>query len=206
MGTPRRSDLILLVSVIVCLAVALDPALARGEEAANWAAGGERYALTVYVGQFSDENLNRFYQFHDSLEGNFIGVAALSWEFMRFFDLVGVELEGQFVQHLGDQTFPEVNACLVLRWLEFPWNDYVPTTFAVGEGASYANAIPRYEVFENDDSAHFLNYLMFELTLGLPSLPQWSASFRIHHRSGAYGLYGTHTGSNFLCAGLRYEF
>ena len=48
---------------------------------------------------------------------------------------------------------------------------------------------------------------MFELTLGLPSLPQWSASFRIHHRSGAYGLISdAEGGSHYGTVGLRLRF
>ncbi|MEI8252022.1 MAG: DUF3769 domain-containing protein, partial [Synechococcus sp. ELA057] len=50
----------------------------------------------------------------------------------------------------------------------------------------------------------FLNYLAFEIE-GLVS-PTWSLVGRIHHRSGAYGVYsGVREGSNGYLVGLRYR-
>jgi hypothetical protein len=42
------------------------------------------------------------------------------------------------------------------------------------------------------------------LTFAIPE-SLWSLVTRIHHRSGAWGLFG-HSGSNVLAAGIRYRF
>jgi hypothetical protein len=59
---------------------------------------------------------------------------------------------------------------------------------------------------ENDEDAQqALNYLLFEVALGLPEYPKWDLVFRIHHRSEVFGLYGA-GGSNFVGAGIKFSF
>ncbi|WP_155890787.1 hypothetical protein [Desulfuromonas sp. TF] len=44
-------------------------------------------------------------------------------------------------------------------------------------------------------------------TLGLPRVPRWRLSARIHHRSGVFGLFdGVRGGSNFMGLGVTYRF
>ncbi len=117
-------------------------------------------------------------------------------------------------QNSGYNTHEEYNAVLILRWLKFPWNRYLLTSFAFGDGLSYATKEPPVEVNQHsinhgDDynSSKFLNYMMFELTFALPQLPEWNAILRVHHRSGMFGLInGVSGGSNFLGAGIKYDF
>ncbi|OGT11818.1 MAG: hypothetical protein A2X77_06405 [Gammaproteobacteria bacterium GWE2_42_36] len=101
----------------------------------------------------------------------------------------------------------EFDPYLIFRWEQFPWNHVVDTTLAFAEGVSYVTQVPWVEERYNDDTARFLNYLMFEATFAMPSHPEWQFLVRIHHRSGAYGLYGAgNTGSNNLGVGIRYYF
>lgn len=111
----------------------------------------------------------------------------------------------------GLGSITEVNAYLVLRWQNFPWNRFVPTSFAVGEGLSYAASIPQVEITdassEDYDPKRLLNYLMFEATVAYPSFPRLQLVGRIHHRSGAFGAYGAgNAGSNTVGVGIRYYF
>jgi DNA-binding NarL/FixJ family response regulator len=56
-------------------------------------------------------------------------------------------------------------------------------------------------------SKRLLNYLLAEIELVRPCLPQWSTFIRVHHRSGMFGMYGgVEGGSNFIGAGIRYYF
>ena len=89
--------------------------------------------------------------------------------------------------------------------LTFPWNDYVYTTFAVGEGVSYATAVPKLEKELQDTTHQLQNYLMFELTLSPPQHREWAFVTRIHHRSALFGVYGD-GGSNVLAVGVKYRF
>jgi hypothetical protein len=93
-----------------------------------------------------------------------------------------------------------------LRWVVFPWNKYIETTAAIGEGLSWATQIPALEKADptNSDNNQLLNYILLEATFAIPESP-WSLVTRIHHRSGVYGLLG-HSGSNIIEAGIRYRF
>ena len=94
-----------------------------------------------------------------------------------------------------------------------PKNRYFNLYFEVGEGISYATSIPYYERKPKHDiySTNLLNYLMFELGVTIPRYPRVAVFFRVHHRSGAWGLYypykdGDAVGSNFYGLGVRYRF
>lgn len=92
---------------------------------------------------------------------------------------------------------------------EFPWHNYVATTFSAAEGVSYTSAVPYSERNPTpENSTKFLNYLMFEITFAAPSNPNLQFVTRIHHRSSAFGLYyhDHYAGSNTLGLGIRYCF
>jgi len=117
------------------------------------------------------------------------------------------ELEGQAVQHLGDQSHAEWNGVFIARWLTFPWNHKLRTSFAFGEGVSYATKTPNIEKIHNENVSHFLNYLSIEFTFALPQTNRFQLLARVHHRSGAYGLYNDVKGaSNAVGLGIRCEF
>jgi hypothetical protein len=169
--------------------------------------------LSVYLGVFSP---NRFIELiglrretlrADSSSG--LVAVALARELGRTGESLRWELEGQLVQHWGFQGHQEVNAVLVARWIRFPWSDYVGTSLAFGQGLSYASRVPKLEPRSDPDegeSARLLNYLLMELELGPPQ-SQWRGFARVHHRSGAFGVFGgVRGGSNFVAVGTRYRF
>jgi len=91
-----------------------------------------------------------------------------------------------------------------LRWTLFPWDRFVDTSIAVGEGLSYATSRPRIE--NRGEAARLLNYLMFEMELTPLQDSPWSLVGRIHHRSGVFGIFGgVRGGSNFIMIGVRYR-
>ena len=97
------------------------------------------------------------------------------------------------------QTFSDLTVGIGGRlWLQ-PWlNIYFV------EGVSLLSRNSNYERTFRENYSTFLNYLAFEIE-ALVS-PSWSAVGRIHHRSGAYGLYsGVSEGSNAYLVGLRYR-
>jgi hypothetical protein len=104
---------------------------------------------------------------------------------------------------LKDSTTGRLNALVIARWVTFPWNAYLYTTFAVGEGISYATEVPELE--QEAGASQWLNYLLFEVTFALPKYPEWAIVGRIHHRSGFFGALAPN-GSNVVAAGIKYRF
>jgi hypothetical protein len=123
---------------------------------------------------------------------------------------IDLELEGQVVKHFENQNHMEFNALFIVRWLKFPWNNYINTSFAIGDGLSMATKIPKLERELHDDRSgvsQLLNYLLLELSFSLPNTPQWNLIGRLHHRSGVAGIFnGANGGSNGLGLGIKYKF
>jgi hypothetical protein len=171
------------------------------------AADEHKWAVTLYHAKFVQEELFDIFTRQHYFENSYLIALALAREFARSWDHLGWELEGQVVKHYGMQHNWEFNGVLVLRWHRFPWDRHLNTSIAFGEGLSRATRTPFVEAKDHDRTAKLLNYLLFELTLGLPRLSNWHLSGRIHHRSGVYGTFGgVHGASNFLGAGVRYTF
>jgi len=127
----------------------------------------------------------------------------------RFLEpIVGViQLAANFTVRNGsnEAVIYEFDPYIAARWANFPWNAYINTSLGFGEGISYATSIPAIELKDNQNTKRLLNYLMFEATVALPSCPRLQLLARIHHRSGAYGLYHAgNTGSNDIGLGVRY--
>jgi hypothetical protein len=122
--------------------------------------------------------------------------------------LVGVvAIAGDFAIRSGsnEPTIYEFDPYLQFRWANFPWNQYVVTSLAVGEGISYVTSVPAIERRYSNNTKRLLNFLMLEATFAFPSYPRLQLVARIHHRSGAYGLYRAgNSGSNVIGLGLRY--
>jgi hypothetical protein len=166
------------------------------------------FAVTVYGGRMTDGD------FGEALTGSadfidaYVVVGALSWTFARFYDdALSFELEGQVGKWFEDSDHWEFNLPVAIRWSKFPWNHYVATSLAYGLGPSYATEEPKAELDVHDSTHQFLVYWFAELALGPPE-SSWAGVFRIHHRSGAFGLVSDRGdgGSNTLCLGLKYRF
>jgi hypothetical protein len=129
----------------------------------------------------------------------------------RFFSpVVGVvQLAGNFTVRTGsnEPTIYEVDPYIAFRWANFPWNQYLNTSFALGEGISYTSSIPTLEKKSSEDTKRLLNYMLIEFTFAVPQYPLLQLMFRVHHRSGAFGLYRAgNTGSNDIGLGIKYLF
>lgn len=120
-------------------------------------------------------------------------------------DWWAIEAEGHLIRHFGGNDHWEFNAVLTGRWRAFPWNEWVPTSFALGVGPSLATETPKEEAERDGDSAPFLLYWMAEIEAG-PAGSPWTGFARLHHRSNGYGVFADTGGSNFLMLGARYRF
>jgi hypothetical protein len=168
-----------------------------------------KWFVSVYGGLFVDETLIDIFSFQAEYSNdNYVIVGALAREFYKYKDWVSFELEGQIGRTFDNEADNWEFVGLVLaRWHQFPWDNYIDTSLAFGSGLSYFNEPSQIELEEDEDAQRLLGYLAFELTFGLPQYPRWNLMFRIHHRSGGYGLIGDgESGSNYLCTGLKFAF
>jgi hypothetical protein len=165
-----------------------------------------KWFLTVYAGAHAQDDIGDVFTFSAKFEDNdYIAVAALAREFWHYQDYISFEVEGQIGRHFNNDTFWEFNGLIIGRWHAFPWNNYVDTSVAVGDGLSFYTEVSKVEKEDDEDAQKTLNYLMFELALGLPQYPRWDLVVRIHHRSSIFGLYGA-GGSNYLTGGIKFSF
>jgi len=167
----------------------------------------ERLFMGLYGGQATSSSIKEIYTLEAETADSSIAAFFLGKEMGSYGNFFSSEMEGQIVKHTGDQDHWEFNGVFTLRWLPFPWDNTIDTSLAVGLGLSYATEKPLIEVEKNEESDELLAYLMIELDFDLPEQSNWSIFGRLHHRSGAWGVFdGVHGGSNILCAGLKYTF
>ena len=172
----------------------------------GWAEG--KYYVFVYGGKFSPTEFRKmpFKKWH--LKDECLAAMAVGKELWAYRDRLALELEAQIVKHWGEQDdYQEYVAAFNLRWKKFPWNNYLKTTSAFGQGLSYTDTVPDQEKKVHRKSAHLLNYLMYEVEAILLGFSRWSLVFRVHHRSGIFGLMkGVDGASNYPCLGIKYKY
>lgn len=170
-------------------------------------AAREDWAVTVYgASQLRGDIWSTFYSpdFDTSYYFLAFAVSRKIYSFSKHLDL---ELEGQAVKHMGGQHHGEFNGLFALRWLTFPWNKYIDTTVAVGDGLSYGTSTAKLEEEMHGKNSLLLNYLMLEMSFALPETPRWNLVVRLHHRSGVFGIFdGIEGASNSVGVGIKYKF
>lgn len=173
----------------------------------SWEQNKEEQYLSLYLGQAATDRLMHILGrvSTDWLDSYLISGAYGRTLYQRpYWRLEG---EKQMGVHFGEQNHAEFVGSLIFRWKKFPWDDWVDTRVALGEGLSWATKEPPIEPRgdrEGGDSAQLLNYLMLEAEAKRPD-SAWSGYVRIHHRSGAAGTFGNvKGGSNFIGVGVRY--
>ena len=151
---------------------------------------------THFSGLSLDRNFGSFASRFDQLQDNPLGQISQ-----------GVELVA--LKHRGLQQNVELGLAYKLNtptwrvaWLE--------GEAALGLGLSHAFSEPSYEdgPLDNPDKRYRTQLLvLFDTRWRLSAYPRYSILFRVHHRSGAYGVIAPrNVGSNFLALGLGYDF
>jgi hypothetical protein len=120
---------------------------------------------------------------------------------------IDTEMEGQVAWGVEGSDHVETNALYVVRWRRFPWNRWLPTSFAVGPGLSYASKIPGWERAHHPKTNRLLAYFLWEVEFAPRRRSPLRLVARLHHRSGAFGLFnGVTAGSNAVGLGLKFRF
>jgi hypothetical protein len=171
-----------------------------------------KWATTLFNGVFTARTFGKTtFNIPGHLESNYLHGLAVSRELWKTEKHFSWELEGMIAKHHGKhktgyQNYEEYVLAILLRYNTFPWDNFIDTSFAIGEGLSLTSTTPERES-QRDNSQRLLNYLAIELSFTLPKYPKASIVYRIHHRSGVFGLFGGVKGaSDFYLLGLRHNF
>ena len=165
-----------------------------------------KWFFTLYGGPSIQPDLEHTaYFLWEEVEDTYIVVSALAREFWRYQQWFSFEVEGQVGKFFGDEHQWQFNGLLIGRWNKFPWDNHIDTSLALGDGLSYNTAVSDIEKEDHEEAGKWLNYLLIELTFGLPKYPRWDLVYRIHHRSSIRALIG-HGASNYATLGFKYGF
>ena len=134
---------------------------------------------------------------------------ALSYNVLRFLRYFTLEAEIGVGHRFGIGATEGWMAGYV-RYDNFPWNHVVRTTVAASIGVNYITRLPVSEdpvTDPNHPRSKLLHYFSPEITFALPDSPQHELVFRVHHRSGVWGLFnGVRGGADAFVVGYRYRF
>ncbi len=184
------------------------------DEAGQGDEGEKLWSIVAYSGIYTSRTFGKaVFNLPGDLENNYLHALGLNRRLARWPRHFTWEGEVLFAKHhgrheKGRQRYEEYVACLLLRYHRFPWDRYVNTTIALGEGLSYTSKLSlREEQYASGETRKLLNHLAVELGFALPRHPDWSLVYRIHHRSGIYGLMGGLKGvADHYSLGIRYRF
>jgi len=112
----------------------------------------------------------------------------------------------EVVNENSQDPFLAFSGSLNVRWVDFPWNDYIKTTFSMGIGLNYSDQIYQIDQVRHpgDDRSHLKFNWPIQATLALPDYPDKQLMIFIIHHSG--GNIFDDGGMNGLGFGYRGEF
>ena len=108
--------------------------------------------LSIYGGQVNGDSLENTLTLNANYVNSYFCAFTAGKKLANYRGNIDIEAEGQIVKHWGIQDHFEFNALFILRWLSFPWDEYLDTSFAVGDGISYATKYPEIEEGKNIQS------------------------------------------------------
>jgi hypothetical protein len=110
------------------------------------------------------------------------------------------------VDQNNDSIFPDYNGGIGFRWVDFPWNKWVETTFFMGIGLSYSTEVYRIdrERHPDEDRSHLKFDWPIQFTFALPRWPEHQLVLFNDHQSGGHIF--DEGGVNSFGIGYRFEF
>lgn len=94
----------------------------------------------------------------------------------------------EIVDENARRPFLDYNASVNLRWVDFPWNDFVSTSFSMGLGLSYSEKIYLMDIqrHPDEDRSHLKFNWPIALTFANPRHPEHQLTLFILHQSGGH--------------------
>lgn len=192
----------LLQLLLACLTVAV---LALPSPGASQTAETRR-TLSFAAGQMTSNGFDEVFlpAKTDFIDAGFAGVI-VGWETALDHPRWQAGIELQFNQHFGKNNHTEIVVPLTIRYSpERPWLPFIDS-FAFGLGLSHATSTPNTEIQRRSVSQRTLVYFSLETAFAFGEQDS-NLFLRLHHRSDAYGLMATNSGSNAFALGFRKSF
>lgn len=142
-------------------------------------------------------------------DDDFLVAVTASKRFLTLAKHVHLELEIGAAQRFGVQNEQEFWIAPYIRYDGFFWNKYLYTSFAINTGLSITTDVSAVEEARGGAAGgdRLLHFLSPEITFALPERKDIQATFRLHHRSGAFGVVSdTVGGAQYVTFGLRKHF
>jgi hypothetical protein len=175
--------------------------------------GADRdWAASLFGGVLTENSfVNSLYSVNPRLADDYLVGTDVTYTYYRLQRLpIDLELDVTGAKRFGIDHQWDFGIIPMVRWKEFPWNNYVYTNFRIGlVGVDYVTGISPWELHwaGNDHGSRFLNYLALEVDFRPSADSQFEWYVGSHHRSGAWGtIDGTYGGSTYMTTGLRYHF
>lgn len=142
-------------------------------------------------------------------DDDFLIAVTASKRFLTLAKYVHLELEVGAAQRFGVQDEQEFWVAPYIRYDGFFWNKYLYTSIAINTGLSISTGVSAVEEARGGSAGgdNLLHFLSPEITFALPERKDIQATFRLHHRSGAFGVVSDTTGgAQYVTFGLRKHF
>ena len=204
--------------VALCLAVGL----ARPAAAQDWLEwrpwGGPcagNCGVAAYAGWYVEEGMSDIFVSDPetplswTYAGDHLLAGTVSRRIATLWRHVDVEPEVGIGKRFGKQGETEIWGAFFFRWRGFPWDDKLLTTVAVSTGMNFVTHVSDVEQKRARDGEgdRWMHFFAPEVTLALPSHPDVELLFRLHHRSGVFGLVSdAWGGAQYAPIGLRWRF
>lgn len=169
----------------------------------------EAWYFSIHSGQMTFDDTSDIFLADFSMDDSYLAGFSLGKELYYLNPDFTLDLEAQFFKHFENQDHEEYNLLAMLKWKNLNWFGNIKSSFAIGNGISYASEIPTRElqVQGSDGSNDLLNYVVIDKSFQIPNYDNYEISFRYHHRSGVLGLYdNAREGSTAFLVGVRYKF
>lgn len=123
----------------------------------------------------------------------------LHWEIgnSMFRPQMELPLTLEIVDEHDRESFLDYNAAFMMRWIDFPWNEYIETSFAMGVDLSYSSKVylmDRATHPDDPDRSHLKIYWPLQWTFGLHAyLRTKSLSSSPINQGGIFSMSGEST-------------
>ena len=204
------------------LAAAVTLVLASAGAASAWTPGdlfepcNGSCAVTIYGGNYVENSLGQVLVTSPELPigwnyatNDHIVATSISRTTAWFWHHWTLEPEVGMAQRFGRQDATEVWGAFFFRYHGFPWDDKVLTTIAASTGLNWASEVTDVEQDRANDGkgSQLMHFFAPEITFADPARPNVELVFRMHHRSGVFGLVSdAWGGAQYATVGLRIRF
>lgn len=174
-------------------------------------------ALAIYSGSYVEDGMQKvlidepaFPTSWDFNSSDRFVAFTLSRRVATILSRIDIEPEVGFGRRFGRQEGVfELWGAVYGRYRGFPWDEWLTTTIALSTGLNWASEVSDLEAERSNDTGGYQwqHFFSPEVTFALPSRPDVELLFRLHHRSGGYGLINDAGGaSQYGTVGLRWRF